>query len=167
MSLPTVAPTDTLIMTTILTFTSQPEVGRQSILLRLDQPGRYTLTFAQANPAGPYWIIWDYIGLFQGNTPLWEIGESEAPPDYTDAAFSEFCKPHIRSDCTSEFVVGTTSVGDFVYDINASERPTATITFTVADRQANSAPTLVLSTLYASHDTIERFALKVSLARAP
>jgi serine/threonine protein kinase len=167
MSLPTVAPTDTLIMTTFLTFTSQPEAGRQSIPLRLDQPGRYTLTFAQANPAGPYWIIWDYIGLLQGNTPLWEIGESEAPSDYTDAAFSEFCKPHIRSDCTSEFVVGTTSVGDFVYDINANERPTAMITFTIADQQANSVPTLVLSTLYASHDASERFALKVSLARAP
>jgi eukaryotic-like serine/threonine-protein kinase len=166
-TIPTIAPTDTLIMATILTFTSQPEAGRQSIPLRLDQPGRYTLTFAQANPAGPYWIIWDYIGLLQGNTPLWEIGESEAPPDYTDAAFSEFCKPHIRSDCTSEFVVGTTSVGDFVYDINANERPTATITFTVTDQQANSVPTLVLSTLYASHDAIKRFALKVSLARAP
>jgi serine/threonine protein kinase len=170
-TIPTAAPTDTLIMTTILTFTSRPEAGRQRIPLRLDQPGRYTLALTQANPTGPYWIIWDYIGLLQGNTPIWEIGVSEAPPDYTDAAFSEFCKPHMRSNCTSKFDVGTTSVGDFVYDINASERPRATITFTITDQQANSVPMLVLSTLYASHDAkegfVERFALKVSLARAP
>jgi hypothetical protein len=159
-------------MSTILTFTSRPEAGRQNIPLRLDQPGRYMLILTQANPsqANPpeqYWIIWDYIGLLQGDTPIWEIGESEAPPDYTEAAFGELCKPHIRSDCTNSFVVGTTRAGDFVYDMNNGTRPGATIAFTITDQQANSTPTLVLSTLYASHGEIERFALTVSLVRAP
>ena len=164
---PPTSPQAMLIMTTILTFTSQPEAGRQSIPIRIDRPGRYTLTLTQANPTGPYWMIWDYIGLLQGHTPLWEIGEPEAPPDYTEAAFSEFCRPHMRSACTRQFVVGTTRVADFVYDINASERPDAIITFTITDRLADPATTLVLSSLYATHDTVERFALKVSLARAP
>jgi len=166
-STPTATPTPALIKTTVLTFTSRPEAGRQSIPLRFDQPGRYMLVLTQANPTGPYWIIWDYIGLLQGDTPLWEIGESETPSDYTEAAFGEFCEPHIRSDCTSSFIVGTTKVEDFVYDMNASERPGAIITFNITDQQANSASTLVLSTLYASHDAIERFALTVSLVRAP
>jgi len=170
MPTPTDTPTPTLLMTTVLTFTSRPNpaAGRQIISLPLNQPGRYMLVLTQAkNPTGQYWLIWDYIGLRQDDTPIWEIGEAEAPPDYTEAAFSEFCKPHIRPDCTSNFVVGTTSVRDFVYDINNGERPGATITFTITDQQANPALKLELSTLYASHDQVERFALKVSLVRMP
>lgn len=152
----------------MLTFTSDPssEKGRHRITVGVDQPGQYAILLENANPTwSSYWVIWDYISLEKDNTPLWEIGEDETPPDYSREAFSEFCDPFggsgTQGDCTTEFTVGLTDVKDFSKDLNDGLFPMARINFVLTDRHVRSELALVLSTLNA-HGC---FKMRVTLQR--
>lgn len=162
---PTPTPSAPLLATT-LAFTSGvgPGTGRQVVPIRGLAAGRYVLTLAQANPAGDYWIVWDYIGLHRGEAALWAVGELEAPPDFTAAAFDELC-PAGASGCTADFTVGATRAEEFAAVLDAGERPRATIAFTLAEGDAGADLGLVLSTLYATHDAVGAFTLRVELVR--
>ena len=38
-----------------------------------------------------HWLIWDSLALYDAKgKAIWQIGENEAPPDYSEAAFDEF-----------------------------------------------------------------------------
>ena len=145
---------------------SSSETGRQMVPIRVDEPRQYTIVLENANPTGSgYWIIWDYISLEKGNTLIWEIGEDEAPPDYSDKAFSEFCDPQPPKlqDCTTEFTIASTKAEDFSKDFNDGEFPTARINFTLTEKQLDADLMLVLSTLYSTHPGIDHFKMKVTL----
>jgi hypothetical protein len=156
----------------VLTFTSgapgtSAETGKQTILVRVSEPGRYTLILENANPLwSGRWLRWDYLALKQGDTAIWEIGEDEAPPTYSSEAASELCDPRSSSDCTATFVVGSTNPSAFFFDLNDGERSRATVSFTLADQQTNADLTLVLSTLHSTHGDIAHFKMKVTLERA-
>ena len=73
----------------VITFTSG--MDRQTITFKLHQPGQYRLVLENANPPwSGYYLQWDYLALKQGNTAIWDIGQSE------------LCKPGM-SDCTTTF----------------------------------------------------------------
>jgi hypothetical protein len=154
---------------TVLTFTSGAgsgkETGRQTVAILADQPGPYSVLLENANRGwSGHWLIWDYLALQAGGTPIWEIGEDEAPPNYTEKAFSEFCDPKKR-DCTTDFTIGVTSTKDFAKELNDGSLPRAKINFTLTEKQVKSGMTLVLSTLYATHDGASQFKMKVTLSR--
>ncbi len=147
----------------ILTFRSGiPEMSRQHVAIQLDQPGQYTILLANDNPPwSGHWLIWDYLALKAGDIPIWEIGDAEAPPDYSDKAFSEFCDPQPSRDCETEFTVGSTNVADFSKDLNDGLFPEARINFTLTEQQVGSNLTLILSTTNQSADD---FKMKVTFS---
>lgn len=159
--------TPDVIFVTELTFTSgASEAGRQMVTIQADQPGQYAIVLENANPTrSGYWITWDYISLKKDDTLIWEIGEDETPNDYTQEAFSEFCDPKIQEGCTTEFMVDSTRAEDFSKDLNDGEFPVARVNFTLTDQDVNADLTLVLSTLYSTHEGAGHFKMKVTLER--
>jgi hypothetical protein len=152
----------------LLTFTSgvSSETGRQRVGIETGGPGNYIVELENANPTySGYWIVWDYIALMDVQTPVWKIGEDEAPTDYSKKAFSEFCDPELRQDCVTDYTVGSTRDSDFCKDLNDGLFPLAKIKFNLSQDQASRSLTLVLSTLYSTHDGAEHFRMKVSLRK--
>jgi hypothetical protein len=152
----------------VLTFTSggSTESGRQMVNIIADEVGQYTIKLENANPTGSgYWILWDYISLRKDNTTIWEIGEDEAPPDYSKRAYDEFCDFQRGQNCTNRFTVGLTNVGEFSKTLNDGIFPNAEINFTITKQNVNSILTLVLSTLESTHGQPDHFRMRVTFCR--
>lgn len=152
----------------ILTLSSgEPlERGRQTVHLQAGQAGQYALKLESANPAlSGYWMVWDYLSLKEGKTPVWEIGEDETPTDYSAKASSELCDPGVREDCTREFTIGSTRDKDFPKELNDGEINAVQINFSLTEQQARSDLALVLSTLYSTHPGVDHFKMKVTLEK--
>lgn len=150
-------------ISTYLTFNSgkQQERGRQNLTLRFAKTGKYSLTFSNANRTmSDHWLIWDCILLKKNKSTIWSIGQDEAPPNYSKAAFDEFCQ---SGDCQTTFVVGKSSSRQFSKEINDYSIPSARVDFTVDASQVNTDLTLVLSTLYATHSWVDQYRMEVSL----
>jgi hypothetical protein len=157
-----------------VTFTSavpefgSAETGRQDIKLGvLECPGQYVLRLkTDSPPYSNHWIEWDYVALKAGDQVLWQIGQSESPPDlnYTGSATDEFC----GTDCRSEFEVTAGHIDEraFPKTLNDGSQPAVAIRFAIPAEQKGADLILTLSTLYASHvpDTRD-FKLRVILER--
>jgi hypothetical protein len=152
-----------------LTFASgtPAEQGRQTVSIHVDQPGEYTIVLENANPPySEHWLRWDYLALKQGDTPIWTIGEDEAPPSYSRDAYAEFCDPRNSSACTSNFIVGSTSAGALAFDLNDGDNRRIAISFMLAERYIDTNLMLVLSTLDSTHPGAADFKMNVILERA-
>jgi len=155
----------------LCTFTSglRQENGRQKISVGELSSGQYVLTLRNASPEySGTWVVFDYLALKESSSEIsiWEIGISNTPPDYSQRSWKEFCDPKVRPDCTAEFIIGTTDVGDFVKELNDWEFTVVKIYFEITDEQANRLTDLdlVLSTLYSTHEGADEFKMEVSLA---
>jgi len=149
---------------TRLHFTSGTvEAGRQELTLSIQTPGRYVLLFESANePWLQRWIIWDAITLRSNHSILWAIGNEDAPLDYSENAFSEFCDPVMRQDCVTTFIVGQTATSSFAKDLNDGRFPLATVHFDLSKEETAGELRLTISTLYATHTGTDGFAMDVS-----
>jgi hypothetical protein len=142
------------------------ERGRQTVSLQPQGGGEYSVVLRSANPPNTgRSLVWDYVALLQGAASLWRIGQDEAPPDYSAGAFDEFCDTNTRSNCTTNFVVNSTSERDFSKDLNDALRSAAQIDFALDDEQARQCAQLVLSTLYATHDRAPDFKMDVTFQK--
>ena len=171
-----VCPATRISIRTNLTFTSAvaelgtPETGRQDINLgALDQPGRYVLQLMNDSPSfSGHWLEWDYLSLTADDNFLWQIGQSETPPDlnYTGQVTDEFCSMAMPADCKTEFEVVAGKIDDrtFPKTLNDGAVPAVKIWFPVSAEQTGADLILTLSTLYSSHvpDTRD-FKLRVIL----
>ncbi|MFN8595646.1 MAG: hypothetical protein U0559_05640 [Anaerolineae bacterium] len=159
-----------LILTSAVPEFNTPETGRQDINLGpIDQPGRYVLQLKNANPAySNHWIEWDYLSLKADDQLLWQIGESETPPDpnYTGKATDEFCSMAVPAECRTEFETLSGIIDDHTFPktLNDGTVPEVDIKFLISPEQTNTDLILTLSTLYSSHvpDTKD-FKLRVIL----
>ncbi len=152
-----------LVVSKNLTFTSEvqelgtPGTGRQDINLgRIEQPGRYVLQLANDNlPFSGHWLEWDYLALEADGSLVWQIGQSETPPDYnyTGQATDEFCSTAAHTDCRTGFevIAGKIDERSFPKTLNDGVFPVIRIAFTVTQEQTGSDLVLTLSTLYSSH----------------
>lgn len=149
---------------TSLVFTSgYPETGRQEIVLPIQEQGSYLVTLASANePWSGKWLIWDFIALRNESENLWMVGDAETPPDYSELAFDEFCDPNKRQNCMTEFIVGNTHTHDFIKELNDGRFPKVTVKFDLTQAQVSSELRLTISTLYATHNGADSFAMNVS-----
>jgi hypothetical protein len=153
----------------LLTFTSgDPEQGRLTITLRITRPGIYDLVLENANPpSSGAWLVWDFLQLAKGSRLLWSIGSSDAPPDYSELAFAEFCDPQGDS-CESQITAaGVTSSSAFRKDLNDTDHTLTTIRFTLTQSDVADDLALTLSTLFSTHDTAPGFVMRVSIIEAP
>ncbi len=172
-----VCPATRISIRTNLTFTSAlpelgtPETGRQDINLgALDQPGRYVLQLMNDSPSfSGHWLEWDYLSLTAGDSFLWQIGQSETPPDlnYTGQVTDEFCSMAVPAECKIEFEVVSGKIDErsFPKTLNDGQVSEVKIKFQVAPEQTGTDLILTLSTLYSSHvpDTRD-FKMRVILA---
>jgi hypothetical protein len=153
----------------VVVFTSgTTETGRQTVNLGRQQPGRYTLELANANPPqSGHWLEWDYLALKAGDGFIWQIGQDETPPDYTERATDEFCNASVRTDCKTEFMVvaGKVDEGNFPKTLNDGTVPAIRITFILTQDRATADLVLTLSTLYSSHTNpdVKEFKMRVTL----
>ncbi len=144
------------------------EAGRQDISLgKIQRPGRYILQLASGTPPfSGHWLEWDYLALRAGGLSLWEIGQSETPPEYGARANDEFCDTAARTDCQTalEVVAGRVDVRSLAKTLNDGIFPVVRIAFTVTQEQTAADLVLTLSTLYSSHlpDTRD-FTMQVTL----
>lgn len=147
---------------TVLTFSSKIKgKERQHLNLWFEKAGNYTLSFINANPRySNHWLIWDYIALKDQKYPLFEIGESEAPPHYSDLAFDEFCH---QDDCVMDFRIGSHHSRKFPKEINDHDILEIKINFEVKSRFARKNLDLDLSTLFSSHNNVEHYKMRVKL----
>ncbi len=152
------------------TFTSgQTEQGRQRIDLgTVGKPGRYTLRLESANqPQSGHWLEWDYLALDANGRNLWQIGDSEAPPDYSARAGDEFCQASSSAKCQTAFDVtaGKVDPSTFPVTLNDGTVPAVYIDFGVAPEQADADLLLTLSTLYSTHTnpTVDGYRMQVTL----
>jgi hypothetical protein len=124
------------------------------------EPGENTVLLENANPPQTdRWLIWDSANLKTSQGELiWELGENEAPPDYTDAAFDEFDQ---NSPYNSHFCIGQMSVHDFPKEINDLSFTQIYIHFSLTGEQANSDLVLFLDTMYATHTGASFFDMRV------
>jgi len=167
-------PCPTIVASKNMTFTAAvkelgtTETGRQSISLgRIKQPGRYILQLANDNPPfSGHWLEWDYLALEAGGRFIWQVGQSETPPDYGVQATDEFCDTGARTDCKTEFevIAGKIDERNFPKTLNDGVFPVIRIAFTVTQEQTGADLVLTLSTLYSSHvpDTKD-FRMQVTL----
>jgi hypothetical protein len=153
-----------------LVFTSgRTERGRQRVDLgAAGQPGRYTLRLESANPSqSGHWLEWDYLALDADGKTMWQIGENEAPPDYSAQASDEFCKLITPANCQSAFEVaaGKVDPAAFPKTLNDGSNSAVYIEFIVTPEQAGSNLVLTLSTLYSTHTNpdVEGFRMQVTL----
>lgn len=165
-----------IVFSKTLTFTSAvqelgtTETGRQRISLgSIKQPGLYVLQLANDNsPFSGHWIEWDYLALKAGDSFVWQIGQSETPPDYnyTGQATDEFCDTGARTDCKTGFevIAGKIDEHNLPKTLNDGVFPVIRIAFTVTQEQTGADLVLTLSTLYSSHvpDTRD-FRMQVTL----
>jgi hypothetical protein len=155
----------------LVTFTSGvgQETGRQEIPISALKPGRYSLVLQNASPEhSGTWLIWDYLALKSGQNLVWEIGDAETPADYSPQASDEFCdNPEPGGGCIGEFTVGATTVADFMKELNDWSFMTEKINFEITEEQANADLTLVLSTLYSSHEGAAHFNMQLKLEEEP
>ena len=161
-------PGETALLTEELVFRSGgfSEKGRQEISFQVDTQGQYMVLLENTHPErSGYWLVWDYIALSTNEDLIWEIGEDESPPDYSAAAYAEFCDPQRRESCITEFVVTESVVGQFSKDLNDGRSPSASIYFTLTDQHTNVDLNLVLSTLYSTHDNADQFVMRVTLIK--
>lgn len=126
------------------------------------QEGANILVLVNANPAQTdHWIFWDSLNLkdSQGQV-VWELGDNEAPPDYSAAAFDEFdaVPPY-----TTQFYVGITPENEFPAEFNDFSVSQVTIHFSLSNAQASGDLTLFLDTLYATHTAVDYFDMQVQI----
>lgn len=153
-----------------LTFTSgQTERGRQPLDLgTVSQPGRYTLRLESANPPqSGHWLEWDYLALKANGRSLWQIGDSETPPDYSARAADEFCPASSSANCPTAFEVtaGKIDPAAFPATLNDGSVPSVYIDFVIAPEQTGADLVLTLSTLYATHTNpnVDGYHMQVTL----
>lgn len=159
-----IQPGESVVLT--FAFGLSPEKARQLVTIQADRPGQYSLVLENANPTwSKHWIIWDYLSLKKRNALIWEIGEDETPPDYSDEAFAEFCDPQPPrlQNCSTEFVVGLNKPGDFSKELNDGGFPLVKINFNLTEQQVAPDLTLTLSTLYSTHKDSDNFEMRVTL----
>ena len=150
---------------TVLTFSSNPDKGLQEQAIYVANAGTYTVTLSNENPRfSNHWMIWDYIGLKDGNRVAWSIGKKETPPDYSETAFDEFCDPKDQA-CETNFIVNETGVQDFPKEINDGSIPELNIFFEIKPSQVRRELTLVFSTLFSTHDNIKNYKMRVALKK--
>lgn len=140
-----------------------PEEHSVTIGQNCIQEGANTLILENANPQETgHWVFWDSLRLkdSQGGI-VWQLGEDEAPPDYSDAAFDEFDDSSPYHD---HFYVGTMPEGQFPAELNDSDISQVTIYFGLTEAQAGSDLTLYLDTLYATHTGAAYFDMQVEVA---
>jgi hypothetical protein len=147
--------------TLFFTSGSKNENGRKKITLTAWYPGKYRLVFENANSiASGCWLIWDYIALKKAENSIWEIGNDDTPPDYSAKAFAEFGTSGVL---TNKFIVGQTKPGDFVKEINDSDKTKVIIDFSLDQNETKIPLDLIISTLYSSHDAIPGYKIKLSI----
>jgi hypothetical protein len=126
------------------------------------EPGENMIVLENASyPPTDHWLIWDSLSLeaVLGGV-IWELGENEAPPDYSQAAYDEFDQdPPYNSD----FCIGQMSVSDFSKELNDSNLTQVSIHFNLAEEQANNDLVLFLDTLYATHSSVPYFDMRVKV----
>jgi hypothetical protein len=173
---PRETPMSRISIRTNLTFTAAvpefgtPETGRQDINLgTVEQPGRYVLHLENDSPSNSgHWLEWDYLSLKAGDNFLWQIGQSETPPDlnYTGKVTDEFCSMAVPADCKTAFEVVSGKIDErsFPKTLNDGSVPAIAIGFRVPSEQTGTDLVLTLSTLYSSHvpDT-KHFKMRVIL----
>lgn len=146
---------------TLLKFTEEGNLQRQSLILNFNEPGDYTLTFSNGNPeTSKHWLIWDCINLKNGNRYVWRIGEDETPPDYSELAFDEFCD---SADCDQVFIVGKSSTNRFAKEVNDHSIKEVKIEFKINKKDLNKDLTLEMSTLYSTHAGVDDFKMNILL----
>ncbi|WP_420631162.1 hypothetical protein [Candidatus Leptofilum sp.] len=148
-----------------LTFTSgEQERGLQTIVISELEPGWYSFEFESFNPPNSgYFIVWDYVALMDGRDIIWEIGQKEAPADFSPSAYQEFCDPNEQIGCEFEYVVQSNEARDFPKEINDGDYPSVTVSFFLTEEESENDLMLILSTLYSTHTEADHFDMKVSL----
>jgi hypothetical protein len=107
-----------------------------------------------------HWLVWDSLALrTAGGEVIWALGENEAPPDYTPAAFDEFDQSSPPSN--EHFCVGAMDVGQFPKEINDGTFREIHIHFQLTEEQSREDLTLLLDTLYATHSGAQYFDMRV------
>ncbi|MCB0156755.1 MAG: hypothetical protein KDD83_01380 [Caldilineaceae bacterium] len=137
---------------------------QQDIRIRADcvKPGSNTILLEAKLPAKAYrWLVWDSLALTTvQRDPIWLLGSNEAPPDYTSAAFDEFDD---RLPFNIDFDVESMGAGEFPFQLNDNALPQIFITFDLTAAEAAQDLILNLDTLYATHDDVDSFTLRVQV----
>jgi len=127
--------------------------------------GENTILLENANPLQTnHWVVWDSLNLKTNfGQVIWELGQNEAPPDYSFIAYDEFRQsPPYNPD----FYVGQTPVSAFPKEINDLGFPQVYIHFSLTAEQASHDLVLFLDTLYATHDSVPYFDMRVHITSA-
>ena len=126
------------------------------------EPGESTVLLENANlPQTDHWLIWDSLNLKTSpGEVIWELGENEAPLDYSEAAYDEFDQ---GPPYNSHFCIGQMPVSGFPKEINDFSLTQIYIHFNLTEEQANNNLVLFLDTLYATHDSVPYFDMRVKV----
>jgi hypothetical protein len=165
---PNMTPSSASRCSTIHTFKSggarELEEASLPLLKGCFHPGKNTLVLENANqPSSGHWVVWDSLSLRDAaGTIIWTLGKNDAPPDYTERAFSEFQQ---QPPFTTDFDVETMQVKQFPKEVNDGDYPGIAIHFSLTAEQADSDLTLFLDTLYATRqgDQIPGFDMRISV----
>ncbi len=141
-----------------------PYPEQRGIRIRADcvKPGSNTILLEAVQPAKAYrWLVWDSLALTTDlRDPIWSLGLDEAPPDYTGNAFDEFDD---TLPFNIDFDVESMDVGDFPFQLNDNALPQVFITFDLTAEEADRDLILDLDTLYATHDDVDSFTMRVQV----
>ena len=110
-------------------------------------------------PQSGHWLVWDSLALYdEHDAPIWQLGDNEAPPDYSERAFDEF-----QSTLTNktDFYVGIMPVTQFPKELNDGVFSHIALHFSLTSAQARSDLALFLDTLFATHAQAPDFNLRV------
>lgn len=146
------------------------EKGRQSFELRLPGPGKFVLTFENANSSySDHWLIWDGIALKRqrDGRAIWSVGNDDvgSSGDYSEKAFAEFAKKGTPGSST-RYIVGASKDTQFVRELNDNDVRSAEVHFELSAEDIEAKPILVLSTLYSSHaGTPDGFRMRITVKR--
>jgi hypothetical protein len=93
---------------------------------------------------------------------IWKLGDNEAPPEYTEAAFDEFDQ---ALPFNSHFYAGT-PVAEFPKELNDDNFQQVYIHFNLTEKEAASDQLLFLDTLYSTHDNVPYFDLMIRIGKS-
>ena len=126
------------------------------------KPGGNTILLEAVQPAKAYhWLVWDSLALTSATgDSIWSLGQNEAPPDYTDKAFDEF---DATLPFNIDFDADSMSASQFPFQLNDNALPQVYISFDLTAEQASRDLILNLDTLYATHDDVESFDMRVQV----
>ena len=141
-----------------------PYPEQRDVRIRSDcvKPGSNTILLEAVQPAKAYrWLVWDSLALTTDlRDPIWSLGLDEAPDDYTGNAFDEFDD---TLPFNIDFDVESMGAGDFPFQLNDNALPQVFITFDLTAEEADRDLILDLDTLYATHDDIDSFTMRVQV----